>query len=418
MLDRYESRDSQRPRKAPASSGRVTVVFVVVCSAVAIALEFLLFSSLGSSFAQAYEGEHRNSLVRMMTIARSTIEPTLRALKDGTISKETALEEVRASVRRMMYVDRYGPNYVFMSTYDGIMLVQPYDVAKEGSNQWDLQDEKGTHIIRALTAAALDRPEGSFVEYWFYPPGKDHQEQKTSYVIGLPELGAYIGTGMYSQALSEAIDRFLVRTTVGSIFLMALTAALAVLSTRTILATNRRLVNDLERLSAAEEALEISERNLRVLFDTIDDAVFVHDEEGRILEANEGAVRMYGVPVDVLKTLTAVDITGGEDAETRVAEVLAEYRERGSLRIDLQAQRRSDGICFDVEIYLTRGEWFGKPAIIAVVRDVTERRRTERSLRERTAELERFERLVVGRELKMIELKRRIAELPSETPDA
>jgi PAS domain S-box-containing protein len=144
----------------------------------------------------------------------------------------------------------------------------------------------------------------------------------------------------------------------------------------------------------------------------------VHGEDGRILEANEGAVRMYGVSAEVLKTMTAADITDGEDAEARVAEVLANYRERGTLRFDWRARRRSDGFGFDVEIFLTSGAWFGKPAMIAVVRDVTERRGTERSLRERTAELERFERLVVGRELKMIELKRRLAGFTNEAPDA
>ncbi len=413
-----ETRAATRAEGTHAPSGRIPIVFVIVCSALAIAIEFLLFSYLGRSFAEAYEGEHRNSLVRMMTVARSAVDPTLRALRRGEISKETALDEVRTAVRRMMYTDRYGPNYVFMSAYDGTMLVQPYDVAREGTNQWDLQDERGTYIIRALTAAALETPAGSFVVYWFYPPGRDHQEQKTSYVIGLPELDAYIGTGMYSQALAQEIARFLDRATAGSILLMAFTAGLAVFATKTILDANRRLVDDLERLSAAEGALEDSERNLRVLFDSIEDAVFVHGDDGSILEANEGAVRMYGVSAEVLKTLTAVEISEGENAEAGVAEVLAAFRERGSLRFDWRARRYSDGSCFDVEVYLTKGEWFGKPAMIAVVRDVTERRRTERSLRERTAELERFERLVVGRELKMIELKRRIAGLPDEAPNA
>jgi len=43
--------------------------------------------------------------------------------------------------------------------------------------------------------------------------------------------------------------------------------------------------------------------------------------------------------------------------------------------------------------------------------EIAERKRAEELLRRRNEELERFERLAVGRELKMVELKRRIVQL-------
>jgi len=48
---------------------------------------------------------------------------------------------------------------------------------------------------------------------------------------------------------------------------------------------------------------------------------------------------------------------------------------------------------------------------MSMVQDITERKRAEDALRKRNEELERFERVVVGRELRMKELKDRIAEL-------
>lgn len=53
-------------------------------------------------------------------------------------------------------------------------------------------------------------------------------------------------------------------------------------------------------------------------------------------------------------------------------------------------------------------------AAAGIVGAAIERRKSEAALRRRTEELERFEKLVVGRELKMIELKQRIEKLETE----
>ena len=49
--------------------------------------------------------------------------------------------------------------------------------------------------------------------------------------------------------------------------------------------------------------------------------------------------------------------------------------------------------------------------MFAAARDVTEQTRAQREAAERLAELEEFQRLTVGRELKMIELKKEIEYL-------
>jgi PAS domain S-box-containing protein len=49
--------------------------------------------------------------------------------------------------------------------------------------------------------------------------------------------------------------------------------------------------------------------------------------------------------------------------------------------------------------------------LFGTIQDITERKRVEEALRSRNEELEKFERLVVGRELRMVELKSRIARL-------
>ena len=52
--------------------------------------------------------------------------------------------------------------------------------------------------------------------------------------------------------------------------------------------------------------------------------------------------------------------------------------------------------------------------VIEHVKDITERVRAEEELVQRVAELKRFNRLAVGREMRMVELKRQINELSQE----
>jgi len=93
------------------------------------------------------------------------------------------------------YDDPETRNYLFMSSYEGTMMVQPFEPEKEGTDQWDLRDSYGTYIIRELVRQAREGP--GFVEYYYHPPDRKAPELKISYVTGLDEFSCYLGTGLY-----------------------------------------------------------------------------------------------------------------------------------------------------------------------------------------------------------------------------
>ncbi|MCP4118419.1 MAG: hypothetical protein GY737_24090 [Desulfobacteraceae bacterium] len=84
------------------------------------------------------EEQRSAHLKQMVQIAVNSIEPLLAGYRAGEAGKKEILEKARNLVRRMTYRDNAGGNYIFMSAYDGTMLVQPFETEIEMTNQWDL----------------------------------------------------------------------------------------------------------------------------------------------------------------------------------------------------------------------------------------------------------------------------------------
>jgi PAS domain-containing protein len=70
-----------------------------------------------------------------------------------------------------------------------------------------------------------------------------------------------------------------------------------------------------------------------------------------------------------------------------------------------------DGTKVPVEISVSKISTSQGIRFISIVRDISERKRIELELREQIDTLERFQDVTVGRELKMIELKKEINAL-------
>lgn len=129
------------------------------------------------------------------------------------------------------------------------------------------------------------------------------------------------------------------------------------------------------RRRKVENDLRDSEEKYRLLFSAESDAILVFDAETNgIIEANDAAVGLYGWSRDELLTLGARDITTRPHlAQKRIEEVLEGELER----IPLDYQKKKDGTVFPAEISTGTFNWKGRPMFVALVRDITERRRGE-----------------------------------------
>jgi PAS domain S-box-containing protein len=138
-------------------------------------------------------------------------------------------------------------------------------------------------------------------------------------------------------------------------------------------------VHQVDQPGVAERGLE---NWAQALFEGIDDAVFVHDLQGRILEANPAACQRLGYTREELLRLSTSDIDAPEFAEG-FGERLRQQLSTGGVRCEGR-HRTKDGRVIPVDINSSAIIVGGEPAVLAVMRDITERKRAEEALRKQS----------------------------------
>ncbi len=356
----------------------------ILTSVVVIVVVFqVMFALWTSDFLESGDVERRAGLTQIVILARNSIEHVVGDVRGRRITREEGISQARDIVRRMIYEDQYGSNYIFMSAYDGTMLVQPFEPAKEMTSQWDLQDVNGVYIIRELVRAARANPSGGFVSYYYYLPNTTEPQEKLAFVIGIPELGCYIGTGMYMQQAHRVQHLILQKARYWSLVFIVLLVIPVILSLREVIARNRVLVREGEERKKAQEMLSLSEQNFRTVFNNVNDSIIVHTVEGRLLAVNERMLEMYRMDRDQALSSGIQDITADfANQPERMADIWARVWAGETLIFDWRAKRPADGSVFDVEVSLRKSVWSGSSAIFAVVRDISARKAAEKAIRE------------------------------------
>lgn len=141
------------------------------------------------------------------------------------------------------------------------------------------------------------------------------------------------------------------------------------------------IAHDITAIRSFEKSIQQSEQSFRSLFDSLQEAVYVQDEEGTFIAVNRGASKMYGYPQEWFVGKTPLDVAapGMNDLDALVP------AHQKVLKGEPQSFEfwalRSDGTPFPKEVHQTKGKWFGKDVVFAVALDITERKKHEEQLR-------------------------------------
>jgi len=143
--------------------------------------------------------------------------------------------------------------------------------------------------------------------------------------------------------------------------------------------------------AAAEKTIPATEERYKALFDRTLYCVFVHDLEGRFLDANACALKLLGYTKDDIPSLSLSSLLD-EDHLHKALKAMEETKQTGSQSTPTEYKlKRKDGgfVWVETEAALIYRE--GKPfAIQEIARDITANKQAEEALRETSRKIERL----------------------------
>lgn len=172
--------------------------------------------------------------------------------------------------------------------------------------------------------------------------------------------------------------------------------------------TSERIVS----LDRARREAELAEKKYRSLFENAGDSIFLIDPQTQsILDVNSKAAKHTGYSREELLQMRVLDLHPKEELE-KVGIAFKEVLEEGlKERIEGFHHMRKDGSLIPISVTAAMLEVGDRLFNLSIIRDISAQKKAEGELQKKIDELEKWQGLTVGREIKMIELKKRIEEL-------
>jgi PAS domain-containing protein len=170
----------------------------------------------------------------------------------------------------------------------------------------------------------------------------------------------------------------------------------------------------------AEEALVSSEKKFRTIFESSRDAIMTLEPPSWLFtSANQATVEMFKAKDEADFTFHEPwSLSPGQQPDGRAsaekAKEMIEIAMRDGSNFFEWTHKRLNGEEFPATVLLAKMVLAGKTILQATVRDITEYKKIEKVDRKHTQELEIFYKASVGREERIIELKKEVEMLKKE----
>ena len=154
-------------------------------------------------------------------------------------------------------------------------------------------------------------------------------------------------------------------------------------------------IKELEKVGVEHKRVEValteSEEKYRNLFHRSNDAIFIHDLDGDIIDANQRVLDLFGYKKSEMSSIRIPAIHPAESLEKSKWAFETIIRE-GFINFEIEFKKKSDEV-FSAEVSSSLFEIGGKQVIQGIVRDITDRKRAEEALQESEEKLFRSKKM-------------------------
>jgi PAS domain S-box-containing protein len=161
----------------------------------------------------------------------------------------------------------------------------------------------------------------------------------------------------------------------------------------------------------ADERIRESEEKYRALVENASDQIFMIDKEYKLISSNKAALMLWKKQENEVIGKHISEIFPKEIATQNMKNLENVFKTGKSLSAEEKLIVGEHEFWSSTSLNPVKNEKGETIAVQGIVRDITINKQVEQQLKNKIDELERFKKLAVGRELKMIELKIQIKKL-------
>ncbi len=168
---------------------------------------------------------------------------------------------------------------------------------------------------------------------------------------------------------------------------------------------------DITDIKLLERKLSFSEEKYKILVEASLDAISIINSKGTILFSNEQHKKIFLSIEDKFTDFNYFELISDQDRENFKRELENIFTGKASTLLTFRFRKNKDKIFWGELIMKTFTDSENVKLCMCVLRDISYKKQIEDELKKRVFELEKYNQLMIGREIKMVELKKEVNSL-------